>query len=64
MYSSVIISVDSGVGGHVVVADAVTEEGVKIRDPAHGWCTSLYAVTQLDLRPVRACGTSMLALGE
>jgi len=34
---SAIVSVDSGLGGHYVVVDEISQSGVRIRDPFHGW---------------------------
>ncbi len=36
-----IVSVDSGVGSHVVIIDAVSDTFVTIRDPAHGWMVEI-----------------------
>lgn len=34
---SAIVTVQSGIGGHVVVVDEITSEKVRLRDPYHGW---------------------------
>ena len=39
---SAIVTVNSGVGGHVVVVDAITPEAVRLRDPYHGWEVSVH----------------------
>ena len=34
---SAIVKVNAGMGGHVVVVDAISQEAVRLRDPYHGW---------------------------
>ena len=37
-----IVTVSSGIGGHVVVVDAITSKAVRLRDPYHGWEVSVH----------------------
>lgn len=39
-YGPCTLSITS-IGGHQIVVDAVTEEGVEVRDPYHGWAVVL-----------------------
>lgn len=43
LFGPAILSVNSGMGGHVIVVDAIEEDRVTLRDPAHGW--------MIDVRP-------------
>lgn len=38
---SAIVSFDRDVGGHVIIVDAITELGVVLRDPYHGWAITV-----------------------
>lgn len=38
---SAIIDVNSGCGGHVIILDKLRERTADVRDPYHGWATSL-----------------------
>lgn len=37
-----IVTVSSGIGGHVVVVDEITSKAVRLRDPYHGWEVSVH----------------------
>lgn len=58
LYGPAIVTIDEG-GGHYIIVDDITEDGVDIREPFHGWAIRITKEAFLRTR-TRYCGTTIL----